>query len=165
MTITPFQALRAVRLNRNCPDASLDLEAMDVDTYKKTRDPDLVKLLPDTKADWFTITKLPALWLASINSTALNTEARCILAFRATCHSIERSDGSVLAPEDFEKPITLPGTTVKVRAANGDWFNTVCDEFGYDTVLELGSIALTLAGLPKGAYGPFTSWVGMVQKH
>lgn len=160
----PFNPLKVVRLNRRCPDTALDLQEIDVEEYKKTRDPELLKTLDDRKPTWFHIQKMPAIWVAGLGVSGLTLEQKCIVAFRAAVHIIDRPDGSQLTPASFEKPEQIKGSIHKVTMADGNWFETVCDEFGYDTILEIGQIALDKATLPKDQLGPFTCWVGTVQK-
>lgn len=172
-TYNPFAPLRVVRINKTNPDPALDLEPveaeewveggslpMDVESYAANRrNVDLVKVKDGARPDWFTVNSLSPMRLNALKSSYISEELKFFTSFNMSCHLIERADGTVMKPAKFNVE-KISGQTM--RTPDESWLKEVMSEFGYDTILEIGQVAIQHAGLAKDATGPFTCWVGTV---
>jgi hypothetical protein len=150
---------KVVRVNKQNPDPSLDLAVMDVDAYAMTRNQDLIVMKEGERPDLFVIGRIPGSILMLLKHNGKSLSENALLGFRVACHRVELANGDILEASDFIKEKI--GSKI-VHTAKEDWFDTVLDRFGYDTILEMGQVAIDHAGLPLGADGPFLCWVGTV---
>lgn len=131
-------------------------------TYVTTRDASKLVLHEGIGPCWFHLRRLPLAWLTTLDGIFPTSEQR-VLAFRASCHTVEHSDPLVVSPHGtkgarFEALREDRG----VSLAPVEWAQEVADLFGAEVVQEMGSVAITLSRLPRGAHGPFAYWGGSV---
>lgn len=156
--------MKAVRINASSSDAAIDLERSDIQQYAKTRDEKHLVFSDGSAPDRFVIRKLNPSEIATINDLyAARPNQKALLAFMLAVQQIELSDGSVMEITKEEMVETVVGGK-KVTAPGDKWIERVIGEFSYDSVLEIGQVAIDFAGLGKRAIPFFNCWVGMVQK-
>lgn len=148
-TNNPLAQLRIVRI----ADPSIDLAAMDLAGYLRSREFDLLKFKDDSKPDVFIITKLPMQHLTALKDLTSGKNNQAINAVAMACHRIEMGNGEVMVPEKINQ-IRLGATTIAV--ADDAWAVTLSETFGYNALIEIGTVAIEFAGLPKNAHGPFS---------
>ena len=141
-TNTLFSQLKVARTVPGDEDPAIDLTKTDLVKYLESRDAKDLVLLEGKTPDWFVLDRLSTMTVASLSDKALGLELKAITAFLAGCHRIELSDGSVLEPTEY-----LPGNQAKV--AKESWVNTVADEFGLPTIVEMGKLILKISSLGK----------------
>ncbi len=159
MTTNSFSPKEVVRINNKCPDPALDLTKMDVEAYSKSRDFALVKVL-DGQAPTVFIVDRVSYQLAQAYRRQPDMEFRQQMAFASACQRVNLPNGSTLTPS---KTTTLKLGGQSFETADDDWLQLITDTFGFDTILEIGQVAMDLATLPKDAKAGFSFWLGRVQ--
>lgn len=150
MALNPLApTVKVVRVNKRYLDPALDLEAMDLDQYRTSRDPDLVKCKSGESPTWFVLRRLKAAMQLEILE-GLDLPERLSYAVRVGVVRVEQPSGP-LAPAN-----TSP-TAYGVEIAGHDWLQEIFDKFGKETALELGRVVLELSALGEGARGPLFS--------
>lgn len=146
----PLGALEIVRVNAKHMDPALDLDAMDLDAYRKTRDPELIKCREGQTPARFRIKPLKAAYVVDALESQLQ-KTRYTMAVLASCHEITLHNGEVIKPARMERAI------FETQIADASWLDVIRNKFGLETVYEIGRVAFERATLPEDARGPF-SW-------
>jgi hypothetical protein len=174
----PIATLRVVRVNAACPEESLETSATkeQIVEYIRTRDPEGLVFPPEYSAVVFEVLRLPQPFIADVLSGIHPYDARRLLAFRAAVHSVFKgkldsaelasdSEGNLLVCKDKK----ASGKNAPYVSTDGDhgtdiaplsFVQAIANQWGYDTIMELGQVAIDFAKLPEGKRGPFSLWVG-----
>lgn len=160
-----FQNMEVVRVNASCPDSSLDLDKSDIQGYASTRDRSRLVHLTGAEPDLFMVQKLPRTYLAVLHdSFAGRLNQKAVMAFCMSCHEVVCGDGTIIKLEANELTETkISGKTLSIPKETEAWVERVSEEFGFETILEIGQVAIDFAGLSKRSTPFFNCWVGTVQ--
>lgn len=188
---SPLGKMRVVRIGDTARDPSLDWSMMLkedlIGPYFRTRDEEHLRFLPGDTAEkpvYFHVTRLPAAFMTQVISNLYQKADQQTAAFNAACHLVTLADG--LTPMSFNygdpnEPVLLkvfPSNTQNVKgldfvakdgafgvdvAPQEAWPQAITDCFGYETVCEIGQVAMDFARLRVGAKGPFALWGGSGQ--
>lgn len=152
MPINPLApTLKVVRCNARYCDPALDLDAMDLDKYRTSRDPESVKAKSGETPTWFVLRRLKAaMQLEVLDGLGLNE--RISYALRVGLVRIESPTEGPITPTS-----TTPSPQYGVEIAGHDWLQTVLDRYGKETLIEMGRCVLELSALGEGARGPLFS--------
>lgn len=146
-----FDNLVAVRINSMTPDPAIDPKKSRLSEYRKTRALEHIAFREGQKPALFTLSPVSVTWaMGFIYGPDRGENDRYVIAFRASCHRIEQPDGTVLTPDDVEEI-----EDGKTQSASFEWVVKVAELYGFDTVWEMGRLALLRVRLPRGAAGPF----------
>lgn len=134
-----------------------------ITSYFFTRDPELLRFLPDMKPTWFHLRRLPASWMCAVLDNTFPRPAQRLLALRAALHTIETPTEvlSVQAPGE-KGPFVATPADYGVTLAPHEWVQEIADRWGLDAVQEMGELVIVHSRLPRGARGPFGAWGGSV---
>lgn len=168
MSSSLSDSLKVLRCSPSCPDPAIDTAAMQAEDphalskYVTTRVTGLLRLVDGVPPCWFHLRRLPLAWLTTLDGIFPQSEQR-VLAFRASCHAIEHTEPLTVSPHGtkgarFEATREDRG----VSLAPAEWAQEVCDLWGAEVVQEIGSVAIAMSRLPRGAHGPFAYWGGSV---
>ena len=174
----PIATLRVVRVNPACPEECIEATANkeQIAEYIRTRDPEALVFPPEYSAIVFEVLRLPQPFVADVLSGIHPYDSRRLLAFRAAVHNVfvgkldstelaKDSEGNLLVCKDKKSS----GKNAAFVSADGDhgtdiaplsFVQAIANLYGYDTIMELGQVAIDFAKLPDGKKGPFTLWVG-----
>lgn len=152
MPINPLApTLKVVRCNAKYMDPSLNLDVMDLDKYRTSRDPDLVKSKDGTKPTWFVLKRAKASMVVDLLD-GLEGHTKLSWALRACLVRVE-----VAGDDEPIVPASVSPSAYGGEMAGADWLQTIVDKFGKETALEIGRVAYELSGLGEGARGPLFS--------
>ncbi len=145
--------VRVVRVNARYLDPALDAVEMNLEAYRTTRDPALVKCREGMKPAWFVIRRLKAAFmLETLDSFEGNQ--RLSLAARAGLVAVETAEGVRL------EPASVTSGAYETPIADAAWLDTITQRFGLDTVREMGRLVVELSTLGEGVRGPLFSSAG-----
>lgn len=153
----PLNSLEAIATNAIWSDPAICADQSDGESiaehvvkYRRTRDLKDLVLKEGHTPTLFVLKPIPAKALAGLLSASLGPTFRAALAFLYSCHLVKLPDGQLLEPSEYEAGAN------GLKLAKDDWLEKIRDEFGYETVQEMGGVALQRAQLPARAKGPFT---------
>lgn len=161
--MTILNTMRAVRINEKCVDPAISVKDSSIQEYAQTRDEKHLVFHEGATPDRFVIRKLTASEIATANDMYVGRPTqKAMAAFLIAVHQIEMGDGSVfeIGKDELEDKF-IAGR--KITLPKDSWVERVIEEFGLDTVVEIGQVAIDFAGLGKRATPFFNCWVGMAQ--
>jgi hypothetical protein len=123
-------------------DPALNLEAMDLSLYEKTRDPSLVQELPGCKARWFVLRPLSFKDRCACD-TAASPERKFVFAAQFSIERVEMEDNTTMLPKSV-----IPGRSDRVWG--DDDLETLFRSCGMPTIYEMGIIAYARTDWGKG---------------
>lgn len=160
--------LRVVACNGTYVDPAVDEARFTKDVasqYIRTLDLSTLPLAEGRKPVLFTLARLPVSYLSVISAMATEDRRR-VAALLGSLRSVGREGDQPLAevlPPTPKPPEGSPWVGAVVDGclvAPAELAQWVADEFGFETVQQLGQQALDFARLPKAARGPFCWWGG-----
>lgn len=163
--MSAFHTMQVIRVNAKNVDPAVSLDTSKVQEYARTRDRAHLEYLPGATPDLFQVQKLPATYLAVLSDNfAMKINQKAVMAFCMACHEVVCGDGTSIKLEPSElQEVVISGKKLSLPKDTDSWIEKVTEEFGYETILEIGQVAIDFAGLSKRATPFFNSWVGMAQ--
>ena len=150
----PFADFWIALVTAQCIDPAIDIMKTPLPKYIGTRDVKFLALKEGVEPTKFAVSRIDYKYIVQQTSTLGSYESQCMLAFRAGCKAVKKTDGTILTPTDFTD---APNG---VRLAAQSWADDVAEEFTAYAVLEVGDVILQAAKLKKGQLGPFFYRVG-----
>lgn len=120
----PFADFDVVLINSHNPDRALDYDAMRLDEYIRTRDPELIVEKTGMRAARFRVSRLPWRFAGFLRSLPVGHVRDCA-TFAAACHAITLASGAPVVPK-------LPEANADgIRQAPDAWLDDVVVKHGF----------------------------------
>jgi len=171
------KTFRCIRTNPTNPDEALDPKAMAEEVvgedgksrsrwaaYILTRDESLLRFRDGAgEPAWFTLRRLPAMWMCDVLDSLFGPSQQRLLAFRAAVVGVAApGEPLVVAPPGGTGAFVASAPDRGVTLAPEAFVEAVVERFGLEAVQEIGRVAIDFSRLPKGSRGFFGSWHGSV---
>jgi hypothetical protein len=156
--MSEFKAMKIVAANAKGMDPAIDLDKSNISEYAKTRDLKHLTFLDGMQPTFFVVKKVPATYVMSLGDQGMGPNLKKAIMFSASCHRVELGEGGVMEAELKEQKIG--GAQTIQLPASDSWVTEITEEFGLDTVLEVGQVSIDFASLGKKNKPSFSYFPG-----